>query len=264
MKRLIFNLVIALALVVPVAAQAQGKKKKTRVVDVQPTVVSEANSTASSLNRVEIVKAAEVYKTSLRQLLVSREAAAAQADERIGKLKELYKDGLISRLQLESAEQELAEARHKVAETRKQLASTDTAVVETIAESDKTPVTEFEALPKSRAALKKVAYIRFKGSVEWSASDIGKIEEFFQATFKRSLPVASVGQSEMHTKVGNDHRDAVDVGVHPDSREGRALMTYLSNQGIPFMAFRRAVPGSATGPHIHIGKSSQKSTLEVR
>jgi hypothetical protein len=36
-------------------------------------------------------------------------------------------------------------------------------------------------------------------------------------------------------------------------------MNYLSSQGIPFMAFRRAVPGSATGPHIHIGKPSQRN-----
>jgi len=48
------------------------------------------------------------------------------------------------------------------------------------------------------------------------------------------------------------------------SREGRALMTYLSKQGIPFMAFRRAVPGSATGPHIHIGKPAKKTTPAVR
>lgn len=264
MKRVTFNLIIVVALLLSAAiAQAQAKKKP-RVVESTPTVVSEANVPASPQNRVEIVKAAEVYKTSLRQLLAARETDASEADEHITKLRELYKDGLISRLQFESAERELTEIHHKVEETRKQLAATDALVVESIAETEAGSVAEFEAMPTSRASLKKVAYIRNKGSVDWSASDIGKIDEFFQVKFKRALPVAALGQSEMHTRWGYDHRNAIDVGVHPDSREGRALMSYLSSQGIPFMAFRRAVPGSATGPHIHIGKTSQKTSSGVR
>lgn len=264
MKRVSINLFIAFAVLLSAAiAQAQAKKKP-RVVESTPTVVSEANAPASPQNRVEIVKAAEVYKTSLRQLLAAREAEAAEADEHITKLRELYQDGLISRLQFESAERELTEIHHKVEETRKQLASTDALVVESIAETESDSVAEFESMPVSRASLKKVAYIRNKGSVDWSASDIGKIDEFFQAKFKRPLPVASLGQSETHTRWGYDHRNAIDVAVHPDSQEGRALMSYLSSKGIPFMAFRRAVPGSSTGPHIHIGESSKQATPELR
>ena len=264
MKRVLFDLFIVVALLVSVAtAQAQGKKKP-RVVEITPTVISEANAPASPQNRVEIFKAAEVYKTSLRQLLAAREAEAAEADANITKLKELYQDGLISRLQFESATQELTEIHHKVEETRKQLAATDALVVESIAETETGSVTDFEALPRSGTLLKKVAYIRNKGSVDWSVSDVGKIDKFFQARFKRPLPIAAHGQSELHTRWGYDHRNAIDVGVHPDSREGLALMSYLSGQGIPFMAFRRAVPGSATAPHIHIGKSSQKVSSGVR
>jgi hypothetical protein len=57
---------------------------------------------------------------------------------------------------------------------------------------------------------------------------------------------------------GYDHRNAVDVALHPDSAEGKALINYLQNQGIPFLAFRAAVPGVATGPHIHIGSPSHR------
>ena len=259
MKRVSFNLFIAVALLLSAAIGQAQAKKKPRVVETTPTVVSEANAPASRQNRVEIVKAAEVYKTSLRQLLAAREAEAADADERITKLKELYQDGLISRRQFESVERELAEVHHKVEETRRQLAMTDSLVVESIAETDAGSVVEFEAMPTSRVALKKVSYIRFKGTVDWSAADVGKIDKFFQAKFKRPLPVADLGQAEMSTRWGYDHRNAIDVAVHPDSADGRALMSYLRSQGIPFMAFRRQVPGSPTGPHIHIGKSSQKS-----
>jgi hypothetical protein len=34
------------------------------------------------------------------------------------------------------------------------------------------------------------------------------------------------------------------------------LIGYLRQSGIPFIAFRNAVPGAATGAHIHIGKPS--------
>jgi hypothetical protein len=50
----------------------------------------------------------------------------------------------------------------------------------------------------------------------------------------------------------------MDVAVHPDSAEGAALMSYLRSQGIPFIAFRQAVAGSATGAHIHIGYPSHR------
>jgi hypothetical protein len=72
------------------------------------------------------------------------------------------------------------------------------------------------------------------------------------------LPTSAVGQSVTHNQLGYDHRNAVDVALHPDSSEGKALISYLQNQGIPFLAFRAAIPGVATGPHIHIGSPSRR------
>jgi hypothetical protein len=50
----------------------------------------------------------------------------------------------------------------------------------------------------------------------------------------------------------------MDVALSPDSSEGKALMDYLRTQGIPFIAFHYAVPGSATGAHIHVGSPSHR------
>jgi hypothetical protein len=264
MKRITFNLFIALAILASVtfSAQAQGKKKKTARTPESSAVVvvSEADAPdAAPQKKGEIVKAAEIYKTSLKQLLAARETEAAQTSDQLEKLKELYKDGLVSKRQMEEADRKLIEAQHKVEETRAQLAATDSLVVESLAAADASQVADYDAPAQSSKTLKKVAYIRYKGYADWSIADIGKIEKFFQSKFKRPLPVAALGQSELHTRWGFDHRNAVDVSVQPDSAEGLALMNYLSSQGIPFMAFRRAVPGSATGPHIHIGKPSLKN-----
>lgn len=264
MKRLTINLALALALLACTSgAQAQGTKKKkaaTRAPEAAPVVVSEADAPeAAPQQRGEIVRAAEIYKTSLKQLLAARQTAAAQTDEQVSKLKELYRDGLVSKKQLEESERTLVEAQHRVEETRAQLAATDSVVVESLAEAEPGAAADFDATAFSGQALKKVAYIRYKGYAAWSISDIGQVDKFFQSKFRRPLPVAALGQSDLHTRWGYDHRNAVDVPVHPDSAEGQALMSYLSSRGIPFIAFRRAVPGSATGPHIHIGKPSTKT-----
>jgi hypothetical protein len=57
---------------------------------------------------------------------------------------------------------------------------------------------------------------------------------------------------------GLDHRQGLDVGLHPDSVEGSAFVEFLRAEKIPFLVFRQAIPGVATGPHIHIGWPSHR------
>lgn len=97
-----------------------------------------------------------------------------------------------------------------------------------------------------------------EGSGKWRLADAAKIENFFFARFKRPLPLTAVGQSDLHTRWGLDHRNGMDVGLHPDSVEGRALIEFLRQESIPFLAFRGPVPRVSTGPHIHIGKRSSR------
>jgi hypothetical protein len=97
-----------------------------------------------------------------------------------------------------------------------------------------------------------------EGTGKWKLSDAGRIEEFFVSKFKKPLPLSAFGQSDLHTRWGWDHRNGMDVGLHPESAEGRALIEFLRSESIPFLAFRGAVPGVATGPHIHIGNRSPR------
>jgi hypothetical protein len=94
---------------------------------------------------------------------------------------------------------------------------------------------------------------------KWRLADAGRVEEFFASRFNRPLPLSAFGQSDLHTRWGLDHRNGMDVGLHPDSVEGRALVEFLRAQAIPFLVFRGPVPGVATGPHIHIGHRSSRS-----
>jgi hypothetical protein len=99
---------------------------------------------------------------------------------------------------------------------------------------------------------------RLTRSTSWRISDADKIEKFFFTKFGRPLPTSAFGQSDIHNRWGLDHRQGIDVGLHPDSREGLALQEFLKQERIPYMAFRGAIPGVATGPHIHIGNPSHR------
>jgi len=94
---------------------------------------------------------------------------------------------------------------------------------------------------------------------KWSLADAAKVEQFFTAKFKKPLPTTAFGQSDLHTRWGLDHRNGMDVGLHPDSIEGRALIEFLRAESIPYLVFRGPIPGVATGPHIHIGNRSSRS-----
>ena len=112
--------------------------------------------------------------------------------------------------------------------------------------------------PKPPAEEKTADNDVVEGTGKWKLSDAGKIEEFFVEKFKKPLPLSAFGQSDLHTRWGWDHRNGMDVGLHPDSAEGRVLIEFLRNESIPFLAFRGAIPGVATGPHIHVGNRSPR------
>ena len=97
-----------------------------------------------------------------------------------------------------------------------------------------------------------------RGSGNWRLTDSARVETFFLSRYGRPLPVAALGQSDLHTRWGWDHRHGMDVGLHPDSLEGRGLIEFLRREDIPFLAFREAIPGVATGPHIHVGNPSRR------
>ncbi|HET6973723.1 MAG TPA: hypothetical protein VFH96_06830 [Pyrinomonadaceae bacterium] len=120
---------------------------------------------------------------------------------------------------------------------------------------DRDRVTRIEhPKPEGEAATPKPAR-----ESKWTLAEATKVEQFFVSKFKRPLPLTAFGQSDLHTRWGLDHRNGMDVGLHPDSVEGRALIEFLRAESIPFLVFRGPVPGVATGPHIHVGNRSSRS-----
>lgn len=164
-------------------------------------------------------------------------------------LRQLYSEGLIARVELEKAEQELTAAKTRVEETKK---------ADELAKVQAQELAKAKELAKTKTLVKPTSMITRSTAGSWSLASLSTVQKFFSTTFGRPLPTSAIGQSATHNRMGWDHRNSVDVGLHPDSAEGRALIAYLQNTGIPFLAFRAAIPGVATGPHIHIGSPSHR------
>lgn len=140
--------------------------------------------------------------------------------------------------QLESAEKqyELAEKRARLTSEMAAMASAER---------------RFDELEEDEMAFS------FDGAPDWE-SGLAEVEHVFAEEFGRALPISAVGDTELHRSLGLDHTGRYDIALHPDEVEGEFLIILLESWGVPYIAFRSAVPGHSTGPHIHIGPPSPR------
>jgi ABC-type Na+ efflux pump permease subunit len=243
------------------AAPARGQKIQGR--DETP---SKSESEPVRL-RTQLAEATRDYKANLEKLVTIYEADAKQAEGRLQKMKELGAQKLITRRELETSEDAAARARDKYVDAQAQLRASDVQLAEALIEvevEETAPKLKLSPAPRAVGGLvRTTAYIRYGGGRAWSLSEASAIKQFFVARFGRPLPIHVFGQSPLHDRWGYDHRNAMDIGLNPDSREGQALVEYLRANGIPFTAFHFAIPGVATGPHIHVWLPSHRITSTV-
>ncbi len=266
MKRIIQIIFVALAFAVPLhfTRTVYAQKHKPVSSATKKNIGNDAAKAADELakRRVELIKAVNDSKESLAQLLVYREASLRSAVKERDQLKELYAQGLVAKQKIVESETKVTFAQSEINKVRESMDAADKQIAhinETIAE-EKTAALLAKAPPLARGGyVRTTSYVRYEGPGGFSLfADAGKITNFFTARFGHALPVSAFGQTSVHDRLGFDHRNAMDVAVHPDSAQGIALLDYLRRAGIPFIAFRSAVPGSATGAHIHIGRPSHR------
>jgi hypothetical protein len=257
-ERSTFLILTLLLISIGTIAKAQTTKAEA------PATESLKQSPAALVTATQI-ETTQKFKASSEELLRLQEDVVNDSKKKIELLRQLYTEGLIARIELDESEQALATAEAKLQDTRNQISSSDELIseIKKAEELAKLQVAQRllvkpTLLPRTSFALNTATILRSNGTGGWSLANLGNVQQFFTASFGRALPTSAVGQSATHDRLGYDHRNAVDVALHPDSVEGRALISYLQTAGIPFLAFRAAVPGVATGPHIHIGNPSHR------
>ena len=205
--------------------------------------------------RAEVIEKMKESRASMEKLLAIHQENSVKLALEYETRRRLLDRELISKSELREAELALEKTVKDMEQLKRWIIEDDIAITEA------TMRDELLRLP----ALARGGYsesgtlVRFNGGGLWSLADAPKIERFFSQMFGRALPITAFGQTGTHDRLRFDHRNAIDVAVHPDSSAGRSLLAYLRQSGIPFVAFRGAVVGSSTGAHIHIGQPSARN-----
>ncbi len=254
----LFNFIrIALAaflLVIVVASPPALAQRKSKKKAVTPAPVNELLKL-----RDEFVKTTNEYKASLEKLTQIYENNVARAEEKLAQSKKLLDEGLIAKAQFEENQRALEAEREKLRTARAQMAKADEQVAALLVETEAEKTIAKNLRLARQSLVRTTAFIRYNGTGSgWGLGEAWKVQRFFSDTFKKELPVAVFGQGAIHDRWRLDHRNAMDISLHPDSAEGQALLAFLQKNGIPYLAFRSAIPGTATGPHIHIGRPSHR------
>jgi len=233
----------------PISAQ---KKKPTKAA---PKPQVKAKTELEKL-RDEYINATKDYKSSLEKLLPLYEKDLERTTASAIKSKELFAQGLISKHELEVAELAAVQAQAKIDDVKRQMGSADTQIAQVLVEVEaEKEMAKVKHIPKG-GLVTTTSFIRFNGAGPWSIAQAGSVDAFFREKFGRPLPIAVLGQGEIHNRWRLDHHNAMDLQLNPNGAEGQVVMDYLRSRGIPFSAFRMAIPGVATGPHIHVGLPS--------
>jgi hypothetical protein len=205
--------------------------------------------------RADLIEKITESRAAAEKVLVLHQQQQARLKQDLERHRTLYEQGIISRAELDQVEHALSLSTARLEEDRRQIAESDLVITE-VSFRD-----ELARMPRlsSGAYNETGKVLRYNGAALWSLADSAKVEGFFARAFGYPLPISAFGQTSTHDRLRFDHRHAVDVALHPDSPEGRSLLTFLRDAGIPFIAFRSAAPGVATGAHIHIGRPSPRN-----
>ncbi len=202
----------------------------------------------------EVARTTQVYRDAVARSLPLHEAAVRDAVAALEERRRLHAAGALPASYVEQAERGLVAAERDLEEAQAALDEADRILFEA---SLQQRLARLAPLP--RGGYEDAAtLVRFNGPARWTLRDVPALEQQFTAAFGRGLPVSALGQTKVHDRLGLDHRSAVDVAVHPDSAEGRWLMQYLRQAGIPFIGVRGVVPGASTGAHVHVGPESPR------
>lgn len=203
----------------------------------------------------DVIAATMNYRAALERVLAIYERDLARRVEMAELRQDLFEREVLSKREFEEGKRAQAEAQKNVDETRAAMAAADRMLSEArMAEA----LARLTPLPRGGYE-ERAGLVRFNGVADWSlAQGTSRLQQFFLAQFGRALPISAFGQTALHDRMGFDHRNALDLAVHPDSPEGRTLMEHLRAAGIPFIAAWGAIPGSASGAHIHVGQPSPR------
>ncbi|MDZ4800989.1 MAG: hypothetical protein SGI92_22760 [Bryobacteraceae bacterium] len=197
------------------------------------------------------VRVEDFTKDQAAEMVLAAQRLVERHQDRYERSKELVDEGVLARASLSVMLEDL-EFRRKALD----LAQFRAKLVDELAEYAHAE----EAADSDEGVTFRLGRIveKFNGSGMFTEVDWARISNAYSKQFARPLPVSAKGETATHRALGFDHRGRIDIALNPDQREGVWLRGYLKKLNLPYFAFRAAVRGSATAPHIHLGPPSQR------
>ena len=195
----------------------------------------------------------QLLPEQIDQLVYLAQKMVARRQHSMDETQQLVDAGVISRSEAQATASDMARA-----QTELELARARAKLIEQIAESvhREKNMASIETEAQSHPEWNGKVYMKYDGNGVFTPQELLGVEGAFAGKFAKALPISADGETAVHRSLGFDHRGRVDVAVNPDTPEGIWLMHYLESKRIPYFAFRMAVPGKATGAHIHMGPQS--------
>lgn len=195
---------------------------------------------------------ADMTEEKSAEMIEAARRRVQRREEEVKWVKSLVDAGAMARLRMTEPLEKLDWAKREL-----ELAESRGRLVKELAEMARAE--EALEVPSDTPAPLAEKYAGFR----FSPRDVRRVESDFELKFRKPLPVSARGDTAVHRALGFDHRERLDVALHPDDPEGVWLLDYLRKTGIPYFAFRTSIPGKATGAHIHVGPPSGRLVVKA-
>lgn len=195
---------------------------------------------------------AELTEDQSREMVAAAQRRFDRQKSRIEANQKLVDSGVIARGEVAPLQEEL-ESRRLTLDLANSRAKLLAELVEMVRREQATEAAEAVAPRTGQGVME-----HFEGDGRFDTAGFKALVLAFEKKFNKPMPISANGETSVHKALGFDHRGRVDVAINPDQREGVWLKSYLESNDIPYYAFRSAVPGRATGAHIHIGPGSTR------
>lgn len=227
-----------------------GGVPRNRLVEAREAVKEAEEQSLLRRTLYGSLKIEELSEPLTQQMLESARSLVARQQARLDNHKKLIEAGVASRASLSPLSEEL-DLRRKALDLAESQARLWNDLAE-MARAEQQRQLEAEQTAALQSGEDESSY----GVL--AAARIRQLESEFEGAFSRVLPVSARGDTAFHRTMRLNHTGRIDVAVNPDSAEGQWLRRWLDRMGIPYLAFRTAVRGAATAPHIHIGPPSTR------
>lgn len=197
-------LALGLFLVVVLDAAPAAAQSRVPSPPPRPPVTSRRETEADRLAAM-IVRTTREYVASLERMRAAYKKEADSFAEMVEVRRDLFERGIISRRDVEIAEELLAEANRKVQEADRWIKDANDIRQSVLGEA--ALHSELKTTLPPGGYMATGVFIRFNGTAAFSLSDLPRVERFFSSRFGRPLPVSAFGQTTVHHRIGFDHRN---------------------------------------------------------